>query len=169
MYGVRVVYQQRRDAEKIRRALAFLRRTSERAFFKVTHLLVCIAIVPGRRGRNGVFTAERVWITERPGLRYPSQYLASLLLHEAHHVAQARSGTLSDNDLAERNAYIVQRRYLQRIGYHNAVEWLNSQYKEQWWKRAADDGTYNRDFQKYLNLVTTEPKRTKPVRTSASS
>ena len=40
---------------------------------------------------------------------------------------------------AERGAYLVQRRFLSKVGKKFEVRWLDKEYKEQWWNTEKQD------------------------------
>jgi hypothetical protein len=158
-YGIRINSPTKKQAAAFRRTLRYLKRAEPRAFRKVTRHLKIIVVVPRQGYANESFVARRLWITEGSILQGTiPHYLASLLLHEAQHIAQFRAGKPYRGATAEQEAYKVQRALLRHLGQRWAVEWLDAQYKSQWWRSMDRDSGSHRRFIRDLTILDTHSK-----------
>lgn len=146
IYGITVFAPSQRHLHKIRRALRALRVKDPNAFHKLARLLKTILISRRATYYNELFTRKQAWLAGHRlvGDRsFPPSYLASHLLHEACHIAQWMQGRQNVGPRAEREAYRIQRNFLKKIGYHQAVAWLDSEYRRQWWRIPPKQATRN--------------------------
>ncbi|HEY6803874.1 MAG TPA: hypothetical protein VI306_09875 [Pyrinomonadaceae bacterium] len=138
--GIVIIAPSRADADKLRRAIALLKRRSPRLFFLVTRRLACIAVSSDPGYFNEAFVGAAAWMTQRSLIRHFSvPYLASLLAHEAHHVRQYEQGRTYMGARAETEAYRVQRGLLRRLKETRLLGYLDQQYEDRWWKGEASD------------------------------
>lgn len=102
-----------------------------------------IKIVDKRGFYNKLDTKTSTWITHvgffQPKFFNP-KYLTSHLVHEAVHVMQDKEGKKNYGPKAEREAYLVQRKFLMKIKYAEGVKWLDEQYKSKWWENMPKGG-----------------------------
>ena len=82
---------------------------------------------------------------------FSPKYVASLLIHEAYHVAQYRGGHKNFGERAEYRACQVQKKFLKKINYLSAIEWLDKQYQQKWWERMDKKSGDSLVFKKILN------------------
>lgn len=143
--GVPVVAKERRDVERIRAAFSILQKRDHSAFRRVKNHLKMIYIASGRVYANGVYERDGVWFAAAPFLRTcPPLYLASLLVHEMHHIAEYRAGQCYRRDRSERSAYLAQRRFLITSGGQQYIRWLDEQYERRWWERTGRDSRFTK-------------------------
>src|SRR5437660_1132376 len=117
IFGIAVYAPEARHIGTLRRALTYLKHHTPSAFREVTRRLRAIVVIPRRGYYNETFVREKLWATESSLLTGKFQYLASLLIHEAHHIAQFEAGKPYRGNAAEKEAYHKQRAFLRRIGY----------------------------------------------------
>jgi hypothetical protein len=154
--GITILSSKKRHADALRRTLRYLRRIEPPTFRRVARHLKTIIIVPRRGYSNETFVRQKLWITESSilnDLTSVPRYLSSLLLHEAHHIAQFRASKPYRGAAAEREAYRVQRTFLKRIGEENAVQWLDAQYRSQWWRTMDRNPTAHSKFARHLRKL----------------
>jgi hypothetical protein len=123
--------------KKLKDALVFLEKKDQKSFLKVKKTTKTIFIISEKGYYNETFVKEKMWLAQGSFIKdksYPYQYLASLLLHEAHHIAQYLTGHKYAGSRAEYRAYFVQRKFLNKINYSNAVQWLDEQFNKKWWQ-----------------------------------
>jgi hypothetical protein len=135
-YEITISVPRKELALPFRLTLRWLKRTDPRTFGKVTRRLKIITVVNRPGSYNETDVRKRQWILESGLLRTPAdvpQYLASLLLHEAEHIAQFQSGKPYRGARAEVQAYRIQRRFLARFGEPYMVKWLDAQFRSRWW------------------------------------
>lgn len=150
---VTIFASSKRHLAKIAAAFAFLRKADTRRFQKTTKLIGTIISTDRVQYSNALFPKDRVWISGAHLMNdpsFPPEYIASLLVHEAHHIAQHRAGRASSGARSERNAYREQRRFLQKAHYPEAVSWLDRQYARKWWRGMDRDQRGMRIFRQLL-------------------
>jgi hypothetical protein len=105
------------------------------AFEKVKRNIRTIYLTDSVQRYNTGIADKGAWITSDEEFRNDPDipYLASLFLHEAHHIAQYRAGKRYYGKRAEHNATNVQKKFLRKIGYMYAITWLDDQLKSEWW------------------------------------
>jgi hypothetical protein len=134
-YNISIQAPDKKPIQRLRLALRYAKAFQPRSFKTIIRNLKNV-IVLGQRGlTNETFVEKRTWVTESSILndRTTTPYVASLLLHEAKHIAQYRSRNSYRGARAEREAYRVQRAFLVRAKQYRAVQWLDSQYRSRWW------------------------------------
>jgi|SRR6185437_7993485 len=143
--GIALVARRKPDIKRIKNALQFLKRKSPEDFSFVEKNLRAILIVEGIGWYNEMFAKQGFWVGGEGGIglsdnKPQSGYLASLLLHEAEHVAQYRKyHRLYIGKKAERPAFLKQRKFLSKIGDEKRVRWLDEQWVSEWWKEYDTD------------------------------
>ena len=138
---------------KLVKAILFLKKTDQHAYNKIIKYLTAIFVVSDTGSYNETDTLRGIWMTEGGIIVDGSyQYLSSLLLHEAHHIAQHRAGRPYTGAKAEKSAYKLQRRFLKRINYLEAVEWLDNMYGQKWWQH-QDRAYYSQDINRKYSGV----------------
>jgi hypothetical protein len=141
--------------KKIEDSLKFLKKENDKSFYKVNRYLKIIFITDKVKFFNELFTKDRIWMTGYNIFNektYDFKYIASLFLHESHHITQYLSGHKNTGTKAEKMAYLIQRRFLKKIKYNDAVKWLDDQYKDKWWKLMNKDEKNKNYFRKLLSL-----------------
>lgn len=132
---VTIISSDEQTARVLCDALAFLRSSDKNLFRKVVKWIRTILVSSPTGYLNGVYEHDRVWVAEGQLITETTpEYIASLLLHESHHVAQYHSGYSYELPRSEQKAYEVQRRFLKQINYQEAIETIDEQYRNEWWK-----------------------------------
>lgn len=135
-YGIEIIAATRREINALESALRFIKR-KDTEIFKKFERVKAVLVYPKRGYDNAVYMEDdpRVWVCESGTVLEASrEYLAGLLVHEAHHMAQWARGIRGYGDRVENAAYLVQRRFLVRAGARkDDIEWLDVQRKERWW------------------------------------
>jgi hypothetical protein len=81
--------------------------------------------------RNQLFPYKRIWVSESSVINKNSVvYLASLLLHEIHHLMQYDRGVRNIQGRAERGAYHAQYKFLVEQGHRRDAEGIMRHYRE---------------------------------------
>lgn len=140
---------------RIRLALDTLRYKSYKDYLKVIRSIRSIFVISVDGYANAIYPEHRLWVIEGSLLEdstYDSYYLASLLLHEAHHVTQYLKRTPLTNQGLETGAYRVQLRFLKHIGDTQSLEWLKKQYQQKWWEAFYTNDKVLKKFEKHLRL-----------------
>ncbi|MEX0877797.1 MAG: hypothetical protein WDZ40_02980 [Candidatus Spechtbacterales bacterium] len=140
VHGIVVVFPSLEYYKKVEQAIRFLKRSDAQAFEKVKKHIDVIFIFSKkgwyneiRQSRDGT---KWGWLVEGSAIideSYPYQFIASELIHEAQHVIQYKSARKYTDAQAEKGAYLVQLKFLKKIGYDNAAQWLYEFFKEKWW------------------------------------
>lgn len=117
-------------------SLKALKNWDKDSFTRVNKCLKFIFISPNNKKYNHTLVDDKAWISGYDIFEgdYDMPYIASLLIHESHHVAQYLSGHEYFGEKAETAAYKEQRKFLKKIKYDYAVQWLDKQYSNKWWK-----------------------------------
>lgn len=147
IFGIQIIYKDKKDINKLKSALRYLCLKDEKSFNFVRANLRFVAVVRLKTKYNEALVRDFGWLVSLGLLKdgsYPYQYIASLLIHEACHIKQYKSGKKYLGSVAETEAYKKQRSFLNRIGYKNAVRWLDEQYKNRWWVDPSRDNTHKR-------------------------
>lgn len=163
VFDIDVVSKNKEDIEKIRQAIHLIKKIDPRLFSKVLRLKA-ILIYPGKNEYGAVYEKERIFIDQPKSINISSiQFLASSIIHEAWHIDQYFHGTRKFDGRAERGAYIAQRKFLKKTGTRFELNWLDRQYKSQWWKPESTEekrdsgydkigvGRANIEFWQFLN------------------
>lgn len=136
-------------------ALQTLRYKSYKDYVKVLENIKTIFIISEKGYNNAIYAKHKLWILEGSFLEdstYDSGYLASHLLHEAHHVTQNNKNPLPTEGNLELGAYRVQLRFLKQIGDEHAAVWLKKQYQNKWWESFYNDDKLLKKFDDHLRL-----------------
>ena len=133
-FGIRVVSPKKALIQKLTSALNLIRETDYNLFKKVLEIK-CILIYPGNDYYGVIYEQRRIFVDQPKDVQDSSvPWLASSLVHEAWHIDQYKRGIVEYGMRTERGAYLVQRRFLSKVGKKFELRWLDRQYKEQWWK-----------------------------------
>jgi len=134
VFGIDVVAQDKKDIDKIKKALLLIKKIDPRLFSKVLQLKA-ILIYPGRNEYGAVYEKERIYIDQPKAIKESTLiYLASSIVHEAWHIDQYKRKIREYGIKTEKGAYLVQKRFLLKAGAKADAEWLDKMYKQQWWK-----------------------------------
>lgn len=132
-------------------SLSLLRRRDSARHKDLIRSLRAVLISPKNGYLNELFLADRVWICQSSTIEEANRaYLASLLVHELHHLRQKRAGHSTTGRRAERLAYLAQRSFLRVLSDTLGIAWLDKQYEEQWWKTRKADLRAYRHFRRLL-------------------
>ena len=118
-------------------ALNALNGWDHKEFQKVNKYLRIILVHPEFKSYNYVDVIKRAWVVGCGFFDiedYDIPYMASLLIHESHHIAQHQTGHRSYGQKAEELALNRQKKFLKKIKYSFAVKWLDKKFKSSWWK-----------------------------------
>ena len=139
VFGIDIVSQNRKHINRIREALLLLKNTDRRLFSKVL-CLKAILIYPGKDEYGAVFEKERIYVDQPETVNKASLvWLASSLVHEVWHIDQYKRGIRKCGIKTEKGAYLVQRRFLSKVGSKEDIERLDKMYKLQWWESESTD------------------------------
>src|SRR3989344_4839472 len=135
-------------------ALDLVKREDKRSFKKVMKCLKIICIPASKGGLNGVYEKERIWIAEG-GLieNNQSSYIASAIIHEAHHIAQYFSGHKYKLPSSEISALREQKLFLKKIGDTFSLDWLDSKNNQEWWKKVVGNKKATSKLDSYLKIA----------------
>ena len=134
VFGIAIIAPQKILMQKLTRALHLIYETDNNIFQKVLNIKH-ILIYPGKDYYGVVFEKQRIFVDQPKTIQDSSvAYLASSLVHEAWHIDQYIRGIVEYGARAERGAYLVQRRFLSKVGKKFEVHWLDKEYKSQWWE-----------------------------------
>lgn len=136
IYGCRVVSEEEKDFSKIRRAFVFLREKDSNSFKYVLKYLKSIVVLSISKQFNEAILEKKTWLVSSSVISdksYPYQYLASVFIHESCHIQQFLEKRFFVGRASEAEAYNLQKKFLKKVGYMNAVNWLEEQFKNKWW------------------------------------
>lgn len=139
---INVVSSSKIYIKNIERTLKMLKELDGYNFIKVNKYLKIILIHPKIKNCNFLSTKNKAWLTGYENFLnndYDAPYMASLLIHEVYHIVQYLSGHKNYGEKAERAVYLQQKKFLKKIKYDYAVDWLDNQYKNKWWKSMDKD------------------------------
>jgi hypothetical protein len=153
---IKIISFSKEIIKNIKRALEALKYWDKIEFKRVNKNLKKIIVLPDVAVYNYLDIEKRAWVSgyelfEDKDCDVP--YIASLLIHEAHHIAQSFSGNEYFGERAEKNAYLRQRSFLKKINYDYAVEWLDEQYKKEWWKEMDEDVVSKNKFKNLISSI----------------
>ncbi len=137
MRGIRIIADKKRYLEKLERSILALQTWNLAEYKKARKYLTTIFIHPGIKEYNQTLVHEQTWLVGHSLFSqkdFDVPYVASLIIHEAHHIAQYRAGKQYFGARAEMMAYLRQRNFLKRIKYDYAVKWLDRRFKDKWWR-----------------------------------
>jgi len=140
--------------KNIEMSLRMLKEWDKNNFNKINRYLKTIIIHPKNKNYNILIANKNAWVTGYGNFSdndYDTPYMASLLIHETYHITQYFSGHKNYGKKAEFKAYKIQRKFLKKIKYDYAVNWLDKQYNEKWWKLLGSDKKNADDFCRLLN------------------
>jgi len=162
VFGINIVSQNRKHINRIREALLLLKNTDRRLFSKVL-CLKAILIYPGKDEYGAVFEKERIYVDQPETVEKASLvWLASSLVHEAWHIDQYKRGIRKYGIKTEKGAYLVQRRFLSKVGSKEDIKWLDKMYKLQWWESEStafkkdigyDDKSVDKTWLEFWNFL----------------
>lgn len=134
VYGIEVIAITKKEIEKIRKAIHFIK-TRDPKSFNLFRRLKAILVLPEKGYDNQLFLKEKVYICQTGTILESSiSYLASLFIHEARHMWQYyKKWKKIYGNKAEKDAYDFQRKFLLKFGEKEEVEWLDKLFKEKWW------------------------------------
>ena len=144
--NVLVLSYSKRHLRRVFIALNALNGWDHKEFQKVNKYLRIILVHPEFKSYNYVDVIKRAWVVGCGFFDiedYDIPYMASLLIHESHHIAQHQTGHRSYGQKAEGLALNRQKKFLKKIKYSFAVKWLDKKFKSSWWK-ALDRQKNNR-------------------------
>lgn len=151
---INVVSSSKIYIKNIEMSLRILKEWDKNNFNKVNKYLKTILIHPKNKDYNLLIANKNAWITGYQNVLdndYDASYMASLFIHETYHITQYFSGHKNYGKKAETEAYKIQRKFLKKIKYDYAVDWLDKQYKKKWWKSLGSDKKNADDFRHLLN------------------
>lgn len=142
--------------KKIHDSFELLKQYSKNNFDKVNKYLNVIIIHPKHKTYNQLIYKykEKNWIVGYnifADESFDPLYIASLLIHETYHITQYLSGHKNYGEKAETAAYLQQRKFLKKVNYKTAVEWLDKHYKNKWWKSMDKMSQIKKEFNKLFS------------------
>ncbi len=143
LFGIKIVSPTLASLRKIKIALELIQ-TADKTLFRKVLRIKHVVIFPGNDYYGCVLEKERTYIDQPRAIQDSSvAYLASSFVHEAWHIDQYLRGITEYGALAERGAYRVQRRFLAKTGTRSEIQWLDKQYRLQWWVSEKQSKTNN--------------------------
>lgn len=139
---IKIYFESSDPSQKICEAINLISQNEEKIFKKILENLQALVIIDELASYNETFVEKGVWVSGRKIFveeSYTSEYIASLLLHEAFHIDQYKRGVLYMGKEAETEALEFQKKFLRQIEYNHAIEWLKKQYEGEWWKVMDED------------------------------
>jgi len=135
-------------------ALNLVKKKDKRSFRKILKCLKVI-FVPSVRGHlNGTYEKYRVWITEGGILeRNTTPFIASLIIHEAHHVSQYLSGHRYKLPHSEISSLREQMKFLKMINDDFSLNWLEKELQRKWWKDVVGNTKSTTKLDSYLEIL----------------
>lgn len=147
--GVEIIAATQHEIDALGLALRFIKR-KDPAIFKKFERCKAILVYPKKGYDNAVYRDDDpgIWVCESGTVLEASrEYLAGLLVHETHHMAQWARGIRGYGERVEDAAYRAQRRFLVRVGApREDIEWLDTQRKEKWWVVRKGKGKQSYSF-----------------------
>lgn len=168
--GIEIVAATKSEVHKVSAALRFLKTRNVKAL-KTLQMLRAILVFPKLDYDNTLLVKEKIYICQRGTvLGASTQYLASLLVHEVRHLEQYKRDIKFYGDVAERDAYRIQRQFLKKYSTKEELDWLAKLFKERWWifkdvkgrktLVSPDDKRLRKFAQRYLkNKLKCKPRR----------
>ncbi len=119
MHTLPAITGSKNHAEKVMQAILFLQKNHPKEFAFISGKIRKITIIDdAKRSDNEVNPVTRNY-TMHSGLLYGypqvREHIASLLIHESHHISQHRKGVKNIDSRAERSAYARQLAFLTKI------------------------------------------------------
>jgi hypothetical protein len=146
-----LVAPSRSHLEKLQRTLRYLRRVDGSLYVRMLRALRGICVHRTKGYVNELFLKPSIWIVQRSTVEESNvPYLASLLVHEYHHLRQREVGQRPTGPRAERRAYLRQRLFLARRERRSDVRWLDQQYKVKWWRTAPSEFAAHAAFRRMM-------------------
>lgn len=162
--NIQIVSASKTYIKNLEKSLKGLKYWDANNFDKVIKNFDTILIHPKNKNYNHTIASKKLWISGYEAFEnndYDIPYITSLLIHEAHHVAQYFSGHKNYGEKAETSAYKKQRKFLKKIKYDYAVEWLDKQYENKWWEQMDAD---NKNKKKADDLIEDYEKGRLPIK-----
>src|SRR3989344_3495457 len=134
--AISIVANDKQYIKRLEQSVLALRTWDYAEYRRVQKQLDTIFICHDIRNYNQTNVKERAWLVGRSLFAvkdYDIPYIASLIIHEAHHIAQFRAGKSYHGAKAEEMAYHYQRRFLKKIKYDYAIAWLDKRFSKRWW------------------------------------
>src|SRR3989344_9083483 len=118
--SVQIVSCSKKSIENLEKSLNGLKFWDLKNFNTVDKFLTTILINPVNKDYNHTIGSKKIWIAGYGIFEdhdYDIPYIASLLVHEAHHITQYFSGHRNYGVKAEKAAYKKQKKFLKKIKY----------------------------------------------------
>jgi len=133
IYNIEILASTKIEIDIIKKALLFIKTHAPQSFSRLKKLQAII-IYPNKDYNNILFPKENIYICQQGTIIESSMpYLASLLIHEAHHLLQYKKDQKHHGQKTEEEAYKAQRRFLKKYGTKAEVDWLDNLFKDEWW------------------------------------
>ena len=131
--NIEIVAKTDNEIKKIVKALEFIKAKDKKSF-NILKKLNAILVLPKKGYDNTLFVKKSIYICQAGTvLRSSISYLSSLFIHESRHLWQYSEGKNYYGDKAEKDAYKLQREFLEKFGNKKETEWLDRLFKEKWW------------------------------------
>ncbi len=128
--GIDLFAETIQEIDNIVLALKFIKKQNTDLFNGVKKIKA--VIVHSNRGYDTeLFPKEKVWLCQSGTILESSvEYMAGLFVHESQHVKQYENGNLKASPELEKEAYLLQRKFLLDVGDKHSVKWLDEQYEK---------------------------------------
>lgn len=148
VFGITIVSQDKKHIVQFEKALLLIKKTDRRLFLKVV-CLKAILIYPGENQYGAVYEKERIFIDQPKSMqKVSSSWLASILVHEAWHIDQYKRKIREFGVKTEKGAYLVQRRFLLKVGVKSEIKWLDKVYQSKWWESETKKAKNSQGYDK---------------------
>ncbi len=132
--GIGLFAETVQEIENMVNALNFIKKHNNVLFDDVKKIEAVI-VHPNKGYDTEFFPKQKVWICQSGTILESSvEYMAGLFVHESHHIKQYESGNTEASPKLEKEAYLIQRKFLMDIGDEYSAKWLDEQHEKKWWE-----------------------------------
>jgi hypothetical protein len=168
-YNITCIAPRKKNISKIFKSIEYIKKIDKNSFKQVSNNLPTILIVPLKGHLNGFYIKDNVWISASEGIDYDHMiYVASLLVHESHHMIQAKENKKYFGVKAEKEAYLKQKNFLLKIPNKKLrnwfVKWLDKQLNKKWWLEYKKYTSKKNPLDFYLGAYKKDELKIKPLR-----
>jgi hypothetical protein len=159
--NIQIVSNKSSYIQKIIKALKFIKKIDPKNFKKVNDNLQKIIITNISGTFGAVYPKEQTFIITQDYVdKSHYKWLASCLIHEAHHIVQYKKGKRGYGYHFERGAYIVQKKFLKKANYELGIQWLEKEFKNKWWEDFKKQKAIRKKFRDIVKQnINTEKER----------